>query len=55
MSAGIERLYAEQQKSKTTQARKPGEVKEEQRAKQRKGATQFAMASALALTKRIGR
>ena len=55
MSAGIAMLDAEQQKSKTTQARKPGEMKEEQRAKQRKGATQFAMASALALTKKIGR
>ncbi|MDP1905548.1 MAG: hypothetical protein Q8M09_15080 [Pseudomonadota bacterium] len=50
MSAGIAMLDAEQQKSKTTQARKPGEMKEEQRAKQRKGATQFAMVSALALT-----
>ncbi|MDP2786835.1 MAG: hypothetical protein Q8O79_01990 [Pseudomonadota bacterium] len=55
MSAGIEWLDAEQQKSKTTQARKPGEMKEEQSAKQRKGATKFAMASALALTKKIGR
>ncbi|MDP1905449.1 MAG: hypothetical protein Q8M09_14565 [Pseudomonadota bacterium] len=55
MSAGIAMLDAEQQKSKTTHPRKPGERKEEQRAKQRKGATQFAMALALALTKRIGR
>ncbi|MDP1573126.1 MAG: hypothetical protein Q8M09_15425 [Pseudomonadota bacterium] len=55
MSAGIEWLYAGQQKSKTTQARKPGEMKEEQRAKRRKGATQFVMVSALALTKKIGR
>ena len=54
MSAGIAMLDAEQQKSKTTQARKPGEIKEEQCAKQRKGATQFAMASALVLTERIG-
>ncbi|MDP2834471.1 MAG: hypothetical protein Q8Q28_14475 [Pseudomonadota bacterium] len=55
MSAGIEWVDEEQQKRKTTQAREPGEIKEEQRAKRRKGATQFAMALKLALTKKIGR
>ncbi|MDP1905005.1 MAG: hypothetical protein Q8M09_12275 [Pseudomonadota bacterium] len=55
MSAGIAMIDAEQQNSTTTQERKPGERKEEKRAKQRKGATQFVMASALVLTKNIGR